>query len=106
VQVLQKAKRFGQQLDGLEHLERRCDLFNTIVPEAHEELKLARAVKVEGLLCMALETSLQKGAAASTLSWAKDIVRSQLGDVTGGKVSEDDIHPALLPAARDFIRQQ
>ena len=32
--------------------------------------------------------------------------RSQLGDVTGGKVSEDDIHPALLPAARDFIRQQ
>lgn len=104
-QVLQKAKRFGQQLDGLEHLERRCDLFNTIVPEAHQEMKLARAVKVEGLLCMALETLLQKGAAASTVAWAKDIVRSQLGDVSGGRVSEEDIHPALLPKAREFIRQ-
>ena len=105
LQTLQKAKRFGQQLDGLEHLERRCDLFNTIVPEAHQEMKLARAVKVEGLLCMALETFLQKGAAASTVAWAKDIVRSQLGDVSGGRVSEEDIHPALLPAAREFIRQ-
>ena len=105
LQALQKAKRFGHQLEGLEHLERRCELFNTVVPDAHEELKLARAVKVEGLLCMALETSTQKAAATSTVNWAKDIVRSQLGDVTGGKVSEDDIHPALLPAAREFIGQ-
>lgn len=62
-----------------------------------------KAFKAEGLLAMALSQVLKTGCSQATTRWGRDIIRAVLAEISGNLVAEENVHPALLKEAREFI---
>ena len=97
---MQGIQRFGLQIAGIDRLQ-KLDLITHTLPLGLSDLKAAKALKSEGLLVMALDSLRSDD--TNTVNWAKDILRTQLGEITSGVFEESDIHPTLLGAARTVI---
>lgn len=97
---MQAIQRFGNQVAGIDKLQ-KLDLLTNDLPLGLKDLKAAKALKCEGLLVMGLD-SIRAGD-SNTVKWAKDILRTQLGEITSGVFEESDVHPGLLEAARAAI---
>ena len=81
----------------------KTDLDGHILPLGRKHLQACRAVKAEAMLVMGLEVLRNESSASSDKMWGRDIIRTELGQLTEGVVDEDQIHPKLLESARKIL---
>lgn len=97
---MESSSKFLSHADGL-GLRELPGLYGLreVAQQGVEKLKRAQAVKIEGLLAVALSADGGKASA----KWSKDVVRSQLMDLAGSSIGEDLIQPVLLSKAKELI---